>query len=572
MLNIISQPLGMSDFNDDIEPPIPLSECFQFCLKPDDADVFLTPGQKPKIVFVIPATCTVPANGTAFKIWGNSFTVNSAQDFTANSFKVNAFGVFTALNLSYMLAANIFFKRAGKVTSFVTVGSNYELTFTWNECREQVNFTGANMDLAVFTTIGGSATPTNGISPVFVESYRLIANTVRFIDQTNEFQELGPLVGLEVEKLCDTTGNTCIDINPDVSFDLYTLLPDLTYDSFIPSIENGRSMMRFYSLQYGWTYRENCIAKSGTIKTADRILVLNAAFDTDDPYQIRRYWYGHPDGFPPDQFVPDFLTTQPKKIKLCKDSYKWLWLLNSFQPDWENYALKARFILYDANGDIITILSHVVNNPITMGSAHYQPVCFNASPRFISDVLLQSLDNVVRYDVQVVGVESTDFDAVLFNASEYLSFEICKDCCDDETDLYFLSPAGGIDTVVCRVDSIETIQDDGQEIFIPISCAANREQKARYGGRTMISERAYQKINLSIQIPPSEDWEKWAKHLRQSPQRWIRVKDESGQYIAKKIIFESGAITQKVSGFGVILEMTGYLPYISTQKNNEQRI
>lgn len=572
MINVTSQPLGIESNSDPIVPPIPLSDCLNFCLQPDIADVFSTTGMKPKIVFVIPFTCTVPANGTAFKIWGYDFTIESAQPFTSSSFKVETVGLSTALNLANMLSSNVFFKRAGTITSFVTVGSTFEITFTWNDCREQINFTGSNMDLAVFTTIGGSATETNGVSPVYVDAFRIVVNAVRYQDATGTFYDLGALIGMEAEKLCDTVGVVCVDIRPDVAADLFTMLPALTYDSFISSIDNGRSMMKYFSLQYGWTYRENCVAKSGTITRADKILVLNAAFDVDDPYQIRRYWYNHPDGFPPGQFVPDYLTTQPKAITLCRDSFKWLWLLNAWQDDWPQYALVARFVLYDAAGSIITVVKSVANNPLTMGSAPYQPVCFNASPRHISDIIGTPLTGVAFYEVQVVGTDPLDYNDVWFNASEYLRFNICDACCDDSTDLFFLSPTGSIDTIVVRVDSVETLQSGGEEIRVNIPCGTDRIDQATYGGRTLVATRVYQKIKLSVQIPRSAEWERWVKHLRQSPQRWIRVLDEGGTYIAKKIVFENGAITQRETGQGTIVEIIGFLQDVPTQDANDKRL
>lgn len=572
MITVTSQPSGIENFTDPIVPPIPLSDCLNFCLQPDVADVFVSTGNKPNIVFVIPFTCTVPANGTAFKIWGFDFTIESAEPFTSSSFKVETIGLFTALNLANMLASNVFFKRAGTITSFVTVGSTFEMTFTWNDCREQINFTGANMNLTVFTTIGGSATETNGVSPVYVDAFRIVVNAVRYQDATQTFYDLGALVGMEAEKLCDTVGVVCVDIRPDVAADLFTMIPALTYDSFISSIDNGRSMMKYFSLQYGWTYRQNCVAKSGTITRADKIMVLNAAFDVDDPYQIRRYWYNHPDGFPPDQFVPDFLTTQPKTITLCRDSFKWLWLLNAWQDDWPQYALVARFVLYNAAGSIITTVQSVANNPLSMGSSPYQPVCFNASPRHISDVIGTPLTGVAFYEVHVVGTDPLNYNDVWFNASEYLRFNICDACCDDSTDLFFLSPTGSIDTIVVRVDSVETLQSGGEEIRVNIPCGTDRVDRATYGGRTLVSTRVYQKMKLSVQIPRSSEWERWVKHLRQSPQRWIRVLDEGGTYIAKKIVFENGSITQRETGKGTIVEMTGYLQDVPTQNANDKRL
>lgn len=569
MINVTSQPPSIASFSAPAQPPVPLSDCMEICLQPDAADIFTTTGQKAKVVILIKASSGVPSNGTPFAVWGRNFTVDSSQPFTANSFKAETLGIFTALNLASMFTANIFFNRA-VVISLAVVGSDFELTLTWRECREQPNFTGANMNLSVFTSMGGSGTPTQGVSPVFVEAYRLVVRSVRWTDATNTFVNLSQLAGLEVEKLCSVAGVNCVDINQDVAADLFTLLPALSPTSFIQAVDNGRSMMRFYSLQYGWTYRQNCVAQSGTIKQSNRILALNAAFDIDDPYQMRRYWWDHPDGLPPGQSVIDYLTTQPKKIPLCRSSFKWLWFLNNWQQDWPQYALVARFVLYDANGSVAETLQSVVNDPLTQASANFQPVCFNVSPSYVTTVLAPTLP-FACYQVQVVGTNPLNYNDVWFNATEYLEFCV-SDCCAETTDLYFLSPTGSIDTINVRVDKIEVLQSGGEEINVQIGCGTSRQDRAANGGRSLVSMRVYQKLTMSVQVPRNDLWTKWMKHLRQSPQRWIRVKDEGGNSLAKKIIFESGSFKLNQSGFGETIEMVGYLQDVPTQNGNEKFI
>lgn len=572
MIDITKQPPAIASFSDPQTPPVPLSDCVEFCLKPETSDVFISTGSKAKIVFTIPATCTVPTDGTPFTIWGYDFTIDSSNPFTSESFQVNTIGLFTVVNFANMLAANIFFQRATVFTSFVIVGSNYEITLEWRECREQPNFSGTNMDLAVFSAMGGSAAPMNAVSPEYVQAYRMLVRGVRWKDATSDYLPLSPFAGLEVEKLCNTVGETCLELNADIAADLYTLLPPLTNTSFISSIENGRSMMRYYGLEYGWTFRQSCNPKSGTIMRSDRVLMLNAAFDIDDPYQMRRYWFGHPDGFPDGQFVPDFLTTQPKTIPLCDDSFKWLWLLNNWQDEgYGQYNIVARWVAYAHDGSIHSFYREVVNNPATNGSAPYQPICFNASPSHLFDVLGAPRAEIGCYEIQCVGTNFLDLDDIYFNASEYLRF--CPShCCDDKTDLYFLNPVGGIDTVVVRIDSIETLQSGGKEINVQIACDTPRVDRATNGGRTLVSTRVYQKIEFSLQVPRNTQWERWSKHIRQSPQRWVKIIDEGGFPIAKKIVFEAGGVKVHESGGGSEIKFTGYLQDIATQQGTEKFI
>jgi hypothetical protein len=133
-------------------PPVPVSDCFKWCLQLDDADGVIVAGTRPTVAVTIPITCTVPANGTVLTIWGKNFTVQSGSDFTSTSFKVVASGLQTAQNFIQMINGNIFFSRA--VTYALTVPGSLLVTLTWNECREQSNFGAAGMVFTAITALG----------------------------------------------------------------------------------------------------------------------------------------------------------------------------------------------------------------------------------------------------------------------------------------------------------------------------------------------------------------------------------------------------------------------------------
>lgn len=575
MITLAEQPPSIpSTLTDPKAPPVPISDCWRWCLQPDAADAVTTPGSKATVEVLFPLTTTVPADGTAFKIWGYDFTVQSAEDFTSESFKVETSGLLTALNFGSMIQANIYFSRAVIVTGGI-VGSDFQVLLTWNECREQPRFSVDDMVFTGITATGGSATATNGVSPVYVEAFQIVSRLGFYQDATQTFLPISSFVGMEPNRQCTTVGQICPEYPLDAESALYTDLPDLTSTSFIPAIQGGRSLMRLFSLEYGWTYREDCGAKSGTIKKSPLVLGINAAFDIDDPYQMRRYWYAHPDGFPDGQFVPDYLTTQPKTIPLCWQSFKWLWLLNNWQDEFGQYRLVARFVLYKKGvSGVFEIFTHVINNPLSDAHSWYQPVNFNVSPQFVLDnapTLNES--NLDFYEVQVVGMETLTTD-ILFNASEYLRF-VPGHCCEGTTDLYFLTPPGGIGTVVVNIAE-ENVVQEGQEIFLQTDCGASRNDRARYGGRTLVGLRSYKEITFTINAPPNVQWRRWLKHLRASPQHWIRVEDEAGislgfggNPLAKKLIVEPGSAKIYENGSGIEFKATGYLADIPTQKGYE---
>lgn len=569
MITLTEQPPGIPDLLSPTEPPVPLSDCIRYCLQPDAGDAIATSGGFATLVVVIPFTCSVPADGTPFKIWGYDFTIDSATDFTSSSFAVNALGLLTLLNFANMINANVFFNRS--VTgSLQIVGSTYELTYTWNECREQPRFTVDDMELDVFTSIGGSAVATNGTSPVYVDGFRIITRGYSIQDATNSGFPLGPFVGLESEKQCTEVGETCVVMNEDFGAELYTPLPDLTPTSKIDAITLGRSMMKLFCLEYGWTYRENCVSKSGTITKSNQVLVLNAAFDIDDPYQIRRYWYGHPDGFPNGLTYAEFLTYQPKSRAVRTDSFLWLTMLNNWQDDFGQYNLKASFAIYALDGTISSVETYIVNNSLTEGHSWHQPVNFNVSPSFLVAQFGTNLSNVLKYSVQVSGVNSLDDNDVFFNATEYLEFVLLPSC-ESKTDLYFLNSPGGIDTFDVQIDKIEVVQD-GNEIQLAIPCGTSRTDRGKYGGRTLVNLRSYSKYTLSAELQRTDENRRWITDLRKSPQRWLKITDDAGSPLAKKFILSTGSIRVTEVAVGIKIELEGYLQDIPTQPVTEKRL
>lgn len=576
MIEIISEPpsIPVADFGtgDAKQPPAPLSDCWRWCMQPDSADAVTTPGASATVTVVFPTTCTIPANGAAFKIWGYDFTVQSGSDYTSNSFKVLSSGILTSINFANMILANFYFNVAVEVTSQLVTGG-VEVTITWTGCREQTAFNEDQMDFTALVATGGSAAFENGVSPEYVDGYQVIAHVGYLVDATSVFKAIGKFVGLEVDKQCSNIGSVCAEYVVPVQSQLYTDLPDLTSTSFITSIQGGRSLMKLFALEYGWLYRENCISKTGTIERSNIVLGINAAFDEDDPYQMRRYWYNHPDGFPPGQFVADFLTTQPKKISLCWESFKWLWLLNNWQSEYGTYRLVARFALYKKGVGFVESFDKIINDPATDGHAWYQPVNFNVSPQFVLDnAPTLTKEEIEYYEVSVRG--TTTGGTNLFNASEILQFWP-QHCCEGTTDLYFLTPPGGIGTIVVDIDSKEAVRE-ADEINLQVLCSTGRLDKMRYGGRRLVNVRGYERVSFSVRAPQNMEWSRWLKHLHTSPQHWLRVSDEAGSNlglggdpVARKLLLEPGSVKIYETGQGIQFKGVGYLGDMNKQKGIE---
>lgn len=573
MITVTSEPYSVpigSAITVEKPPPVPVSDCIRWCLQLDDADGVTTAGTYATVVISFPGTITVPADGTEFTIWGRVFTVDSSSDFTSMSFKAVTGGLTTALNFAQMINGNIFFARAVEVDA-VGIAPTV-ITLTWRECREQSNFGTAGMDLDVFTAMGGSGTATNGVSPVYVDGLKVVTR-VGFTPGASitlaDYEPVTVFEGLEPDKLCDSVGEVCVDYRGDIAAGLYTVMPELGTDTFVESEVNGETMMRPLQLEYGWTYREDCVSKSGTFRRSDVVVAINAAFDRKDPYGMRWYWYNHPDGFPPDQSTQKFLTTQPYGTRVCFNSYVWLWMCNNYQSDWgANYKLRARYVAYKKDVGYQTAYVVDINNPgAGDGNNWYQPVNFNVSPQIVLDNVAGMTEaNLEFYEIQVVVTDASN--VVLANGSDYIRF-VPEACGCDTTDVYFLTPAGGYSTMIVDVVRRDVVPE-GNEVNLYVPCNWSFEDKNSKGGRTLVNLRAYEQIEITAKgLSNKEEDRNWFKHFCISPVKFIK-ETVDGVEVKRKIIVDPGQVNIYEAGGVVNLSATCYFQDIPVQSPSNQ--
>ena len=565
MITINSQPPNTA--NPDAGPrsqPVPLSDCLQWCLQADAADGITTLGSQATVVITWPATPTVPANGTEFTLWGYTFTVDNSAAYTSMSFQVTTSGTTTARNMVNMLNANLFFRRAARI--IVSGATSREVQITWTECREQQSFGDDAMNLDALVAAGASKVVTNGVSPEYVDGYRLIFRLLKYSTAAQTFLPVTQFEGIEPNRGCSTIEETCINLIQDAAANLYTPMPDLVTEGEPDNLTD--SVTGRFKLEYGWTYRDaNCQPKSGTLRQSNEVLVWNAAFEPKENYGVRRYWMGADGGYPDGQFLPDFLTTQPKRLSICTDSYSWLWLLNSFADDYPDAgSLLLRIAVYK-KGVVGVAETLEFTYPVVEWYQHY---VFNVSAgRVLENAALVTAETLESYEVQVVLLDSSD--EILANASEYLAYVVAPSCCEKSTDVYFLTPAGGIGTMLVRVEETEIVQE-GKEILTDVPCNTAGDfqtVRARYGGRSLSQITAYERISISAVEMATDENVQYFKHFKMSPQRWVRMEAADGTHMAYKFIPEPGGVQIFRAGENVVLRASGRLIDVTLQQPNE---
>ena len=543
--------------------PIPISDCLLWTFAPDDADVVSTPGVAASLVVVFPSSPSAPANGTEFVMWGNVFEIQSGTDFEANSFKVVAGDANdTISNFVSMVLANYFFASA------VTVATNYgtrTVTLTWNECGEQPLFGSEQMD---FTDITGtaitSATPTNGTTPVYVNGYKFAFRMLRtdIVDDANS----GFVTAFEaMEPYRDCTGSEDVGFNgmPTARRLLKTEMPAL--DNSHPTVAFD-GPIQYFSLQYGWVYRDaNANARSGEFATTSRSAVWNAYFEPDDVYKVRRYWPGATGGLPAGQLHVRMLTQQPNPHHLLKKSKAWFWyMVNDAVQTYTN--IRMRVVVEKIGGGTVSSTFVVPNSSFGINAV-------NTSPSFVVSLGLSgvTIDNIESYACAIFTQNSaTPTDVTQITESHiFYVMQVCDS--DQHTDIYFLDKLGGIGTLPVEIIE-ETANQVGDEILLDVPCSASREDKARYGGRTLGNIRSNISYTLRTFFKGGDEYLDFFRAMKLSPQRWIRTTDETGAFIARKFIVEPGGVKVFQEGAKVSLEVTGYMGDIVIQSGSEPEI
>lgn len=554
--------------------PVVVSDCLQWCLQPDVSDVLTTPGTFATVLVNFPSTISsIPANGTEIVIWGHTFTVNSALgNSTANAFKISSSGNITGAAFRQMLNANIFFAQN-------TVIDDDDITLrntvvVWNQCGEQANFSGANMDLSAITALGGTFTVTNGTTPVQTDGYTMQTRLFKVDAGTNvaspvtEFEGLKPLIG------CDEITETCVNYIKDAARLLFTPMPDLSTTSEIDPEED--TLTGRFLLQYGWNYKDaNCQPLSGNFYPSDEVFVVNAAFDTQNKYGIAPYWQRHPDFPIPQQIRQKFLTNQPTFHRLSEHSFAWLWFLNPFTGT--NYLTGNGtgnpftldhfdlFIEIYENGSAIVTDDAVITYPACQW---YQVMNFNVSPQTVADEsnIGTLVSEIGKYTVIVKALNSDSSEFAF--VSEEIVFGVDHDCGDNIRDVYFLTPQGGIVTLLCEITESEIVQE-GTEICLDTPCATSRTEAAKYGGRQLANIRNFDRVTIKSREQYGEQWREYFRTFKASPDRYLMVKEDQPNtlttYIAKRFNPEPGGIKIYQTAEYIDLIATGTLADIPVQ-------
>jgi hypothetical protein len=545
-------PISGYGFPDKI--PVPVSDCLQWCMQPDDEDVTETAGSGAFVQVVFPNTFTPPANGTAFKIWGIDFTFDGTYDYTSNSFDSDGEANPARNNFARMIEANLFFRRAVFVHR---VGNNTAL-ISWLNCEEQANFTGANLVMTAFTSLGATVTSANGVSPVYVPGYQITVQLMKLIGNTgnNAFKAITALTGLQPKKNCSGADEMCVNLMAEARKTLFTPMPDLTDSSEIDPQE--QNMTGRFLLAYGWAYRtDDCQTMTGTIRQSDEAFVINSAFEVDDPGQIDPFWY--PDSSPNPM---RFLTNQPKTMHLSLDSKAWVWLTSNYLddfPTFTGFALRITTYKVGVAGVYATDFEYYNS------CEWWQVKNMNVSPGRVLTVSGLTAAELERYTVLVFPVDD-DQEPLNFGTEE-LNFVIERQC-ENTTDVYFVTPPGGIGTLLVTKIGAD-VEQSGNEICMDTPCATTFVEKAKYGGRSLSNVRAYDRITVRAVANYTEEDVDYFRSFKASAERWIRVPYGSG-WMARKFIIEPGAVKIFQTGERIELEATGYLGDIPLQapKNN----
>lgn len=532
--------------------PEPVSNRLAWTIQPDSADVLETVGSFATVQVTFPASgITVPANGTEFTLWGHTFTIDDTTSFTQNSFELETSGNSSGINFKEMLKANFFFS---KTVISNGAGGNRDTIITWEGCGEQENFTGAAMDLSALETAGATVTITNGMTAVKVNGYVMQARLLK-MDADGIYQPITKYEGFQPVINCNAVQALTIDFMEEARRTLYTSIPDLNVTS--EQAPEDTTAVGMFKLQVGWTYKDdNCQPLSGNFITSDAVMVYNTVFDLEENWGMKRFIYDHTEITPFDiPKWPRWLTNKPERLALGYESIAWLWLSGAYNISLTPEDIRVTFNVFYNNGT--TAQAHV-DYPFV---AEWQLHNFNVSPkRLLSLFSLVDLSTVSHYFVRAIARDEFGASIGTIGYETYFSVE---SPCEETTDLYFLTPYGGIGTMFCDIVE-KSHNQSANEICLDVPVMATRQEQARYGGYMQNQVRNQESVTLRCRRNYTEDEVAYFRSFKASPERWIQIPetglDGSGQlynYIAKRFLVDPGGVQIFQEGDYIELIVTG---------------
>ena len=530
----------------------PVSGKLAWTVQPDEADVLGTVGAKATVQVTFPATgITVPANGTEFTLWGHVFTIDDTVPFSQNSFELVTAGNTSGINFKEMLKANFFFAK----TQIANGPAGFRDTIiTWEDCGEQENFTGTAMDLTALETAGATVTVTNGTTAVKTNGYVIQARLLK-MDADGIYQPITKYEGFQPVINCDTVSELTINFMEEARRTLYTELPDLSVTSEQAGSET--TMVGLFKLQIGWTYKDaDCQPVSGEFIISDEVMVYNTVFDLEENWGMERFifdWNGT--GMSDIPKWPKWLTNKPDRLALGWESFAWLWLSGAYNQTLVPESIQVTFNVFYTNGTTGSV------NVLYDWVEEWQVHNINVSPkRLLSLFSLPDLSTVSHYFVRAIALDEFDSPIGTIGWETYLSVE---KPCELTTDLYFLTPYGGIGTMYCDIVE-QSIDQSAQEICLDVPTMATREETARYGGYMQNQIKNQETVTLRCRRNYDEQEVAYFKSMKASPERWIQVPetglDGSGNlynYIAKRFLVEPGGVQIFKEGDFIELIVTG---------------
>lgn len=526
--------------------PVALSDCFYWKLQPQPSDMFTTVGSKATVVLTFNANPSAPADGTQFTLWGQTLEVQSAQDSTPYSFKVYSGDANATINAFYaMLLSNYIFINATTVEVDYTTNT---INITWNDCGEQPNFAAAQMNFAPLSSVL-SANVNNGTTPVLRDNFKVLLRLWRndIVGSNGGF--VTAFEAVSPQGACSTPNVITFDAMPIARQMLMTRIPQIDSNAH-PTVGHD-GPLQYFALFHGYTYNDGAEVRSGEFTSTVPRAVLNAYFEPNDAYKMRRFWPGAAGGYPPFQTHRKWLTSKPLYHHILRTSRAWMWYMVNEAIETIG-TLEARFV--------VDLGTSTPVHDVVVPNSQYGVNAVNVSPAYVASLIGQPVESIKSYFVTVRnnGVQITE-------ATNFTMVDECKPTA--YTDVYFLGKYGGIETMAVEIIE-EGVSQDAEEALTSIACGAGRFNLAAYGGRTLTGVRSFQTFKLRALDNRPVALE-FFRHMRASPQRWIRMTDDAGKPIAWKLLVDTGSITIKEAGGSVELLFSGKLNDAPIQRGNE---
>lgn len=492
-------------------------------------------------------------NGEVIIIMGNTFTVSDSAGSTPTTWNGgSSVGLINAQFFRDMLKKSFYF--ADYIIELDNTGADPVVTITSKGNTDIPGWDDIDDTDLSFPIVGPVI---NGQAPSYVNGYRIMYRP-EYLD------------GDVWCPVCDVWNIAPVPVDADynpISLDVpiqgmlsklvKTRLPILSQSSVnLDSTITKRIRLKAGSQQIG----SGTTVAYNEFTTTEEAVIINTALQVEDVNGMADYAYSQTG-------VTDnsarFLTSRGLVSLACRSDYMWFWFYASVQEYFEGEGETVDAIVYKYTTKFYNNAGLLATQTATIANNDGVFIIPAGPKNGLHQAAAQP--TATRMEVQVMAIATLDgVDTRDLNVSKKYTIHLVENCCDD-TQVFFLSPFGGYDTLSFTKRVGIEISTTMTEICTDDPCGGD----ILNSGKAQVNGKSFERIVLETSsYQKTEEQRRFFRDFKISESRFILTTNEDGTAVIRRFLIEPGTLRVWQDGEKLRLTVAGY--YANELKQQSQ--